>query len=156
MHVPRLAAGRPRRRLKLVGVAICAPVLALSVLVVTGGTALANSNDSYKCTFGSSSGNVYTCMGMNNQGRDIIATSGWATVENSARTLNVRLIAPNGSILKYTGWIYVKPGYTINTGIYSNSNAPTGTYCVHTLRSNNPPYNTNYTIIGSECYSVSG
>jgi hypothetical protein len=153
MRVARLAASHLRRRLRLALVAACAPVLALSVLV---GTALANSTDSFKCTYGSSGGNTKTCMGMDNQGRNIIATSGWATVETSARTLNVRLIDPDGHILKFTGWIYVLPGHTITTPIYSNSNAPTGNYCVHTLRSNNPPDNTNYTIIGSECYSVSG
>jgi hypothetical protein len=155
MRVPTLTARHLSRPLKRALVAVCAPMLAISVLVATGGTALANSTDSFKCTFGSSSGNTKTCMGMDNQGLDIIATSGWATIETSARTLNVRLIAPNGSILEFTGWISVQPNHTITTPIYANPNAPAGNYCVHTLRSNNPPLNTNYTIIGSECYSVS-
>ena len=152
MHAPSLAA-RPLRWCMRPAIVAA---FAFSVLVVISGTALANSNDSSKCTFGSSGGNTKTCMGMDNQGTHIIATSGWATVETSARTLDVRLISPSGGILEFTGWIDVQPGHMITTPIYSNSNAPAGNYCVHTLRSNNPPDNTNYTIIGSVCYSVTG
>ena len=89
-----------------------------------------------RCTYGSSSGNTYTCANANNGGVDA-----QATIRHSGRTLDVCLVTYQGAPIGCTGYQYVRPGNYLRYG-FRGQPAP-NTYCALTYRSG--------TLIGRVC-----
>jgi hypothetical protein len=103
-----------------------------------------------RCGYGSSSGNVYTCITATGSGLHVDSMLATAEVINSARRLQVCIRGPNGTI-GCEGFVYVRVG----TGIFfewdPNSNEPAGDYCANTWRENSDG---SHTQIGHECINV--
>jgi hypothetical protein len=103
-----------------------------------------------RCGYGSSSGNVYTCITANGSGLHVDSMLATAEVRNAARRLQICIRGPHGTIGCY-GFVYVRVG----TGIFfewdPNSNEPAGDYCANTWRENSDG---SHTQIGHECINV--
>jgi hypothetical protein len=121
----------------------------LPILALTTGTAEANAST---CGFGSSSGNVETCMTIRGTGLHIDLAIAGATVLNSGRRLDLKMTRPGKSTL-YGGWYYVPANSTYpNPPQWSpNANEPAGEYCAITLRDNGDGTSTQ---IGKECVKL--
>jgi hypothetical protein len=101
------------------------------------------------CTFGSSSGNTLTCMTVVGSGLHIDRAIASATVEHSARTLDVELSGP--TIVIDSGFVLVQPGQTLSVTWSPNANEPAGNYCATTFRLNSDG---TVTQIGHTCVGV--
>ena len=88
------------------------------------------------CTYGSSSGNTYTCVNANAGGVDA-----QATIRHSGRYLDVCLTNQWGLTIGCTGYQYVAPGHYLRWGI--RGRPANELYCALTYRSG--------TLIGRVC-----
>jgi hypothetical protein len=164
MQAAQLLARRagPLRRLVVIAVfaaAVAVPGLAAGAAhaaspatsggLAPAGTAVPDSAGP-RCGYGSSSGNVYTCMTAVGSGLHVDYMLATADVEKAARRLQVCIRGPRGTIGCY-GFVYVRVG----TGIFfewaPNSNEPAGDYCANTWRENSDG---SHTEIGHECINV--
>jgi hypothetical protein len=123
---------------------------ALSVMIVTAiaavtlapGSALASTD---ACGYGSSHGNVRTCVSL---GGTSVSTS--AQVKSAGRTLN-SCLRRNGVSVRCTGYSYVAPGHGIGLTWIPGGHVPNGNYCAVTWRKN--PNGTT-TKLASECVGI--
>ena len=147
MNLPLPGLGR-RWRHGTLAVALAAAFL-LSIFALSTGTAEANASP---CGFGSSSGNVETCMTIRGTGLHIDLAVAGASVLNSGRTLDLEMTRPGKSTL-YGGWYYVAANNTYpHPPTWSpNANEPAGEYCAITLRANGDGTSTQ---IGKECVKL--
>jgi hypothetical protein len=74
-----------------------------------------------------------------------------ATIENSARTVDVCITGPAPALPLCTGFFKVGVGGFIKITWPPNANEPAGTYCGETFRLNNDG---SATEIGAECFTV--
>lgn len=118
----------PRLVWRIIGVAILA-----TGLLALGGPASASGSI---CTYGSSSGNVYTCLYVNGTGSFVSYAVASSRVFNSTRTLQVCLHAPNGSRIGCTMYDVVEPGYTLKYTWAPHSYVTSGYYTAVTWRKN--------------------
>jgi len=135
--------------------ALVIPV-AVAALLVPSAVLAANARaDSSSCTFGSSSGNVYSCFGIQNTGTFVVEMNASAAVQNAGRTLDVGLYGPCTNTqcprIKHTGWRFVSPGHLIGTTWTPMAPIAAGTYCGVTTRLNG---NNTSTIIAQQCAKV--
>jgi hypothetical protein len=107
-------------------------------------------NTGSSCGYGSSSGNVYTCMYVNGSRLYINYAEASASVINSGRTIQVCIRRPQGTI-GCTAFTYVPPGYTLYLDWYPYSYEPAGYYCANTWRRNSDGPHTE---IGHRCVNV--
>lgn len=113
---------------------------ALGVSLLAAAPALAETDT---CGYGSSGGNVLTCVHMNYGDGSQVAAS--ARVETSTRTLDACL-TQNGTTLGCTGFKSVSPGHVIT---YAPAiDLKPATYCAITYRRNSDGSSTE---IGDEC-----
>lgn len=147
MNLPLPGLGR-RWRYGPLAVALAAAFM-LSIFGLSTGTAEANASP---CGFGSSSGNVETCMTIRGTGLHIDLAVAGASVLNSGRTLDLEMTRPGKSTL-YGGWYYVAANDTYpHPPTWSpNANEPAGEYCAITLRANGDGTSTQ---IGKECVKL--
>lgn len=106
----------------------------LAGLLALGGPASASGSN---CTFGSSSGNTYTCIYVNGNGAFVSYAVASARVFNSTRTLQVCLHAPNGSRIGCTMYDVVEPGETLKFTWAPHNYVTSGYYTAVTWRKNN-------------------
>lgn len=104
-----------------------------------------------RCTTGSSSGNIKTCFSITGGGLHVTSMKASATIENSARTLDVCITGPAAVLPLCTGFFDVPVGGTLSITWSPNANEPAGTYCGETFRLNNDG---SATEIGSVCFNV--
>jgi hypothetical protein len=102
------------------------------------------------CTFGSSSGNVETCMTWNNSGTHITSIDGTADVINVGRIITICIRSDARGTIKCNaaGYIFVGPGGGIHVPWTPNATEPAGNYCVRTWRQNDDG---SHTLIGEVC-----
>jgi hypothetical protein len=112
------------------------------LVAVHAGDATAASS---ACGYGSSSGNVRTCVSVGNTS---VSTS--STVVSSGRVLQ-SCLHRNGARLGCTAYTYVPPGSSIGLQWIYGGGVPSGTYCALTWRRNTDGSTTQ---IGSECVGV--
>ncbi len=161
-------AGRSRRLLRLafIAAAIVAPILAVGAPVqastaaathsakTSSSLALANElapDTLYtSCGYGSSSGNVYTCVVVNRSGAYLVSVKASAKVINAARTIQVCTHDPRGTVA-CTAFYTVYPGATLSITSYYNVYVEEGDYCANTWRLNS---NGSHTEIGHQCENI--
>jgi hypothetical protein len=115
---------------------------AIAVVVVAPGAAFASTG---ACGYGSSHGNVRTCLSL---GGTSVSVS--AHVKDAGRTLN-SCLRRNGVKIGCTGYLRVAPGHGTGFTWIPGGHVPNGTYCSFTWRRN--PNGTS-TRIGSECAGI--
>jgi len=122
---------RPSRRSirNLIGV-----IVLIAGFLAIAGPASASGSD---CTYGSSDGNVYTCIYVNGNGAFVSYATATAKVISSARTLQVCLHAPNGTRIGCTMYDVVEPGWTLTYTWAPHSEVTSGDYSAYTWRKNN-------------------
>jgi hypothetical protein len=105
------------------------------------------------CTYGSSSGNVYTCVTVSHSGTYIDYVYGSGAVVDSTRTLD-ECIYYGGSTnyLACSGYIRTSPGTAVYVYWSPYANEPSGYYCTSTWRANNSG---PATLIGWDCAYIS-
>ncbi len=105
------------------------------------------------CTYGSSNGNVNTCMSYSISGTYINYIDGTATVINVPRKLTICIHSSVRGTIKCNreGYITVNPGGHIYVNWNPKSTQPSANYCVRTWRKNNDGTNT---LIGEICIST--
>jgi len=81
-----------------------------------------------RCTYGSSSGNTYTCINANSGGADA-----QATIRHRARSLDVCLTNQWGGVIDCTGYQNVTPGHYLRIGFRGRLQPEL--YCADTYRS---------------------
>jgi hypothetical protein len=152
MQAHDFRADRPQRLRRLVLVAVFAAAIVVPGLTV-GGPAQATAGP--RCTYGSSSGNVQTCVYVEGSGLHVDYAWGSAKVINAGRSLKVCLHGPNGSIGCYpSGSTYFwrtpddPPMYFL---WQPNRNVTHGDYCARTWRRNS---DFTATEIGDVCVNV--
>jgi hypothetical protein len=131
--------------------------MALAVATVTGsvgigsGIAVAATPDTPNCTFGSSAGNVQTCVNILSGPR----VSATAVIPRSGqqRYLLVCVQKPSGILARCSGipentYTLVTPGKGVSTLWPDPGSAPAGTYCADTWREN---ADGTSTMIGQVC-----
>lgn len=127
----------------------------LAVLVLGAGVSLAASQPAQAsgtgCTYGSSSGNAYTCIYVNGNGAFVSYAVASVRVMNSTRTLQVCLHAPNGSRIGCTMYDVVEPGWTLKYTWAPHNYVTSGAYCAVTWRKNSDASTTE---IGAVCLLV--
>jgi hypothetical protein len=133
------------------------PVLAISALAIfllsSAPAAGAAPYEHRACTYGSSSGNVQTCMSWNNSGTHIDSILGSALVINAGRTIEVCIRGPVGTLkCDNQGYIYIGPNTSVSVLWSPNATEPAGTYCLHTWRLNSDG---SVTEIGDICTVIS-
>lgn len=126
---------------KVVGGAAATAALVGLPLIAWAGPADASSN---YCGYGSSNGNIQTCLSMGGGGANASAQ-----VKDSARILDLCL-TKNGSNVSCTGWTYVKPGAGI--GI---SDVPAGGYGYCAVTTKSQPDGSKVQV-DKECQPTSG
>ncbi len=138
-----MSIGGIRRRLAL-GTASLSVMAVTAIAVVTGapGAAFASTG---ACGYGSSHGNVRTCVSL-----DGISVSTSAHVKGAGRTLN-SCLRRNGVRVTCTGYSHVAPGHGIGLTWIPGGHVPNGTYCAVTWRKN--PNGTT-TKLASECVGI--
>jgi len=104
------------------------------------------------CTYGSSSGNVYTCVYAVHSGDYIDYVNGNGDVVDSTRTLD-ECIYYSGSdnYLACSGWVTTSPGNAVYVYWSPYANEPSGYYCTSTWRLNSDGSETD---IGWTCVDV--
>lgn len=135
---------------------VMAAIPAVAAIAALGvGTGVANAAVSPAsasgCTFGSSSGNTKTCLAISGSGLHVNSMTASATIENSARTLDVCITGPASVLPLCTGFVHVGVGGTLSITWQPNANEPAGAYCGETFRLNNDG---SATEIGPKCFSV--
>jgi hypothetical protein len=113
--------------------------------LIVSGTALAATPNVQACTFGSSSGNVKTCIIAFNQ------VKAEAIVVTQPRSLLTCVQASSGILLACSNngrYVTVQPGNSISATYPNSGQAPVGTYCADTWRMNS---NGTSTLIGQIC-----
>jgi hypothetical protein len=110
-------------------------------------------NSFTSCTYGSSSGNVNTCLYVNGSGLYVNYASAGGQVIDYARTLEECIwYQPTGTYLDCgIGWAYITPGGIIPASWNPGSIEPSGNYCAVTWRQNSSGGPTD---IGNACVSV--
>jgi hypothetical protein len=136
-------AGKGRRSGRWLGAIFATLSLAGGSWLVLGSSGSAAAQTF--CGYGSSGGNVRTCVADN--GRSVSSS---ATVVSQARVLQ-SCLHRNGARLSCTAYTYVRPGAGIGTSWVAPGGLPSGTYCAVTWRKNP---NGSTTQIGSECFGV--
>lgn len=165
LHFP---GGQARRLRRLAFVAVFAAAIVMPSLAI-GGPAQAQASTRAaapagtivpdtagpRCTYGSSSGNVQTCIYVEGSGLHVDYAWGSARVINSGRWLKVCLHGPNGSIMCYpSGSTYAwrtpddPPMYVL---WQPDRNVTPGNYCARTWRRNSDG---TATAIGDVCVNV--
>lgn len=138
-----MSIGGIRRRLALGTAALSVmAVTSIAVVTVTPGAAFASTA---ACGYGSSLGNVRTCVSL---GGFSVSTS--AHVKFAGRILN-SCLRRNGVRVTCTGYRYVAPGHGIGLTWIPGGHVPGGIYCAVTWRLN--PYGTT-TKLASECVGI--
>jgi len=117
-------------------------VTAIAVVTVAPGAAFASTG---ACGYGSSHGNVRTCVSLG--GTSVSAS---AQVKDAGRILN-SCLRRNGVRVTCTGYSYVAPGRGIGLTWSPGGHVPNGTYCAVTWRKN--PNGTT-TKLASECVGI--
>ena len=117
-------------------------VTAIAVVTVAPGAAFASTG---ACGYGSSHGNVRTCVSL---GGTSVSTS--AQVKDAGRILN-SCLRRNGVRVTCTGYSHVAPGRGIGLTWSPGGHVPNGTYCAVTWRKN--PNGTT-TKLASECVGI--
>ena len=117
-------------------------VTAIAVVTVAPGAAFASTG---ACGYGSSHGNVRTCVSLG--GTSVSAS---AQVKDAGRILN-SCLRRNGVRVTCTGYSYVAPGRGIGLTWSPGGHVPNGTYCAVTWRKNP---NRTTTRLGSECVGI--
>jgi hypothetical protein len=114
------------RNSALVGVLVAAASLSFS--------STANASDT-NCTYGSSGGNVYTCMSVNGSGTHInFATAGTAP-QLSAATVDVGIVyTQTDTLLVGSGFKHLAVGQEINIFWSPDAIEPAGDYCAYTYQ----------------------
>jgi hypothetical protein len=107
-------------------------------------------SDPSACTYGSSSGNVHTCMAWNISGTIIYSIDGTAEVVNVPRKITVCIRSDVIGTIRCNpaGYITVGPGGHIAVDWSPGRPEPAGQYCVRTWRENNDG---SHTLIGEVC-----
>src|ERR1700683_4316227 len=103
------------------------------------------------CTYGSSNGNVYTCIYVNGSGAYVNYMQATAQVTSSGRVLQECLHNPSGGRIGCTAYTYVAPGDTLPYTWAPYNYVTSGDYCAVTWRENN---NGSTTQIGAICFLV--
>ena len=132
-----------RLKIGLLAAAVCT-----TAIFVGAGTA---SADASGCTFGSSDGNVETCISIIGQGLFVNEMTASADVVNATRTLQVCAHGPDSALPRCTAFQEVRPGATISVQWFPDRNVPAGTYCARTWRRN---ADQSHTLIGQACENV--
>ncbi len=132
-----------RLRLARLAVSVC-----VMTLIASASTAFASG---YTCTFGSSNGNVETCLTVDNTGLYVDHMTPSATVFNSGRTLGLTLFDPFGVDLEFAPFVFVPAGQTLKFTWSPKSRLTPGKYCAVTQRLNS---DNTYTVIGNACFSL--
>jgi hypothetical protein len=117
-------------------------VTAIAVVTVAPGAAFASTG---ACGYGSSHGNVRTCVSLG--GTSVSAS---AQVKDAGRILN-SCLRRNRVTVTCTGYSYVAPGRGIGLTWIPGGHVPNGTYCAVTWRKN--PNGTT-TKLASECVGI--
>lgn len=117
-------------------------VTAIAVVLVAPEAASASVG---ACGYGSSHGNVRTCVSL-----DGTSVSTSARVKEAGRTLNTCL-RRNGVKIGCSGYAHLGRGHGIGFSWVPGGHVPNGTYCAYTWRKN--PNGTS-TRIGSECVGI--
>jgi hypothetical protein len=147
---------------RLAGImALALSVLAVSPLSPASAASMARTSGTHParpnataCTYGSSSGNVHTCMAWSNSGSIINYIDGTAEVINSARVIEICIHSSVVGTIECnpSGYILVGPGGHIAVDWSPGRPEPSGTYCVRTWRQNSDG---TTTMIGDVCVSIS-
>lgn len=132
-----------RLKIGLLAAAACT-----TALFVDAGAA---SADASGCTFGSSSGNVETCLSISGSGLFVNDMTASACVVNSTRTIQVCIHGPDSALPRCTPFEVVHPGSCITEQWFPNRDVPAGTYCARTWREN---ADGSHTLIGEACEDV--
>lgn len=110
-----------------------------------GGSGSATAAAQSFCGYGSSSGNVRTCV---HDSRSAVSSS--ATVVHQARVLQ-SCLHRNGARVGCSAYTYVRPGAGVGFTWIPSHSVPGGTYCAVTWRKN---ANGSTTRIGSQCFGI--
>jgi hypothetical protein len=146
-YCPALIQIRVLRAMKRFTKAAMAIATVIGFGLITSGTALAATPDTQACTYGSSSGNVKTCIIAFN------TVTARATVVDQTRELLTCVQAPSGILLACSNnnhYVWVTPGNSISATYPSSGHAPVATYCADTWRMNS---NGTSVMIGQICRS---
>jgi hypothetical protein len=143
-------------------------VVLMSSCFLAGGTALAATSHTVytaapdtthsKCTTGSSSGNVDTCMYIVYSGAELEYADASANVITSARDLLICMSYPSGIVFACSNDGYYEwrnPGQAAVAGpyVWDATGEPTGNYCARTYRMNS---NGTIATIGTACVNYPG
>jgi len=138
-----MSTGRMRSRIArgAVGLSVTA-VTAIAAVALAPGAAFASTT---ACGYGSSHGNVRTCVSLGNT-----SVSASAAVKDVGRTLN-SCLRRNGVRIECTGYTHVVRGEGIGLTWIPGGNVPNGTYCSVTWRKNS---NGTTTELSKECVGI--
>jgi hypothetical protein len=138
-----MSVGRIRSRITrgAVGLSVTAAT-AIAAVALGPGAAFASTT---ACGYGSSHGNVRTCVSL---GGGSVSAS--AAVKDVRRTLN-SCLRRNGVRIECTGYTHVAPGHGIGLTWIPGGQIPDGTYCSVTWRKN---ANGTTTELSKECVGI--
>jgi hypothetical protein len=132
-------------------IGLLAATVCTTALVVGAGTAAADPPDEVACTFGSSDGNVETCLSAAVSGLFVGVMTASACVEDSTRTLQVCIHRPDSEPPLCSAFEVVSPGNCIFENWFPDGDVPGGDYCARTWRDN---ADGSHTLIGEACLDV--
>jgi hypothetical protein len=121
-----------------------------TALCVGAGTASADTED-VVCTFGSSSGNVETCVSVIHSGLFVDEVTVSACVQDSTRTLQLCIHGPDPDLPICSPFEVVSRGNCIFESWFPDRDVPGGEYCARTWRAN---AGASPTLIGQPCVDV--
>jgi len=119
-----------------------------TVFFAGGNSAFASGR---KCTFGSSNGNIRTCLSVKGSGLHITNAFASADVVHATRLIHVILEGPSAALPLGSATEFVSPGTGIGVFWGPNKNEPAGNYCAVTWRLNK---NGSATQVGRACVNV--
>lgn len=103
------------------------------------------------CTYGSSSGNIYTCFQIKGSGLYVDYMAMQSCVISSARTIHQEYSGPSFNPPINTSNKTVQPGQCLDSQVNIYGNVTSGTYCGTTWRYDG---GSSYTDVGRVCFDV--